>query len=121
MIPHKLIVTHQFEKILHCELTLLVLYNIIQVCWNVIKIIGRLLNLLRQNTVFFRQSDNAIIRFTHTSDFSTQSIILTGVGHPSCLWIDISNAQLDGGMILSGNNAIACRANENLRLILDTF
>lgn len=66
--------------------------------------------LLWDNSSSFRQSVDAIVRFTHTTDRAADSIGLEGAGHSAGGLIDISDVDLDGGVILGSNDAIARRA-----------
>lgn len=71
-----------------------------------------------QNTILLSQASDAIIRFSHSSDFSADSIGLHSVQHSTCTIIDIDQIDLNWSVILCVNDSVASRAKieEKLRL-----
>lgn len=67
-------------------------------------------NLLGNQTVLLGQTDNTIVRFAHTTDFTADSVGLGTIGHATGSGVNIDNADLHGSMILSVDDSVGGRA-----------
>lgn len=71
---------------------------------------------LWQNSVFLGEAGDAVVGFSHTSDFSADGVGLDGVQHTAGGFVNINQVDLDGGVILGVDDSVAGRAgklNEN--------
>jgi hypothetical protein len=82
--------------------------------------LSRALVVLRQNSVLLGETSNAIVGFTHSSDFSADGIGFHGVQHASGVAVNLNQVDLNRGMILSVDDSVTGRAvinnNKDLRL-----
>lgn len=71
------------------------------------------LNLLGDQTIFLGQTNNTIIRFTHTTDFTTDGIGLGTFGHTASFGININDVDLNGSVILGVDYSVGGRAKQH--------
>lgn len=91
---------------LNIKTNVLVFYKTSSILYQIILFLRNLQN-FRYKSIFFSQTKDTIIRFSHTTDGTTDCVHFWCSGHSSGFWVNISNVQLDWGMILSIDNSIA--------------
>lgn len=64
------------------------------ISWNIQHCLKRLIS-LGQNSVLLGETSDAVVRFSHTSDFSADSIGFHCVQHATGCLVDISQVDLD--------------------------
>merc|ERR1719192_396761 len=68
------------------------------------------LEILGDDAVLLGQSVDTIIGFTHTTNLTANGVGLEPAGHPSGGLVNVGDVDLDGGVILGGDDAVAGRA-----------
>lgn len=81
--------------------------------WNIHRNIFRnVLIILRQDSILLCETSDAIIGFSHSSDFSTDSIGLYSVQHASGSLVNFNQVDLDRSVILGVDDSVAGRAEK---------
>ena len=65
---------------------------------------------LSQESILLGQTNDAIVRFSHTADLTADGVHLGGFQHTAGLGVHIDDVDLDGGMILGVDDSVAGRA-----------
>ena len=73
--------------------------------WN-----GDILEILRDDSVLFGQSVDAVVRLSHTTNLTANGVSLEGTCHSAGGFVNIDDIHLNRSVIFGSDDTVACRA-----------